>query len=70
MPIVYTIMHRYKNSSVQNPTSFDNETETTVQIYQNIDFLKSRVINTRNPFSRLNAAWRGKFRIEELNMTT
>ena len=68
-PDVYRIMYRFKNTSFQNPTSFDNGTETTVPIYPNIDYLKNRVINTRNPFSRLNAAWRDKFRIEELSKT-
>ena len=63
-PDVYTIMHRFKNISFHNPTSFVNGTETAVPIYPNIDHLKNRVINTRNPFSRLNAAWRDKFRIE------
>ena len=69
-PDVYRIMYRFKNTSFQNPTSFDNGTETTVPIYPNIDYLKNRVINTRNPFSRLNAAWRDKFRIEAPHMTT
>ena len=69
VPDVYTIMHRFKNISFQNPTSFVNGTETAVPIYPKIDHLKNRVINTRNPFSRLNAAWRDKFRIEELSKT-
>ena len=59
-PFVYNIMDRFKNISFQNPMTFVNRNQTTVPIYPEIEHLKKRVINTRNPFSRLNAAWRDK----------
>ena len=69
-PDVYTIMNIFKDASFQNPTSFVNGTGTTVPIYPNHDYLKKRVINTRNPFNRLNAAWRDKYREYLYNNTT
>ena len=69
-PDVYTIMNIFKDASFQNPTSFVNGTGTTVPIYPNHYYLKKRVINTRNPFNRLNAAWRDKYREYLYNNTT
>lgn len=73
-PDVYTIMNIFKDASFQNPTSFlkfKNQYGTeTVPIYPNHDYLKKRVINTRNPFNRLNAGWRDKYREFLYNTTT
>ena len=61
-PDVYGIMEIFADSSFVNPSSFVKRNKKTVPIYPDSKHFKKRVVNTRNPFSRLNAAWRDKYR--------
>ena len=60
--IVYKIMRNFQDLSFVNPMTFVKKNNSTVPIYRPEEQVRKRVINTRNPFSRLNAAWRDKFR--------
>ena len=60
--IVYKIMGNFQELSFVNPMTFVKRNNNTVPIYPPEEQVRKRVINTRNPFSRLNAAWRDKFR--------
>ena len=60
--IVYKIMSNFQDFSLVNPMTFVKKNNSTVPIYPPEEQVRKRVINTRNPFSRLNAAWRDKFR--------
>ena len=61
-PSVYWFMNHFKQSEFVNPMTFLERDGQTTPIYPQLRPDEKRVLNTRNPFSRLYAAWGDKFR--------
>ena len=67
-PKVYYMMSLFGGKRFMNPAHFERieSTNRSTPVYENIDEM-ARVINTRNPFDRIHAAWSDKFRVSKLN---
>ena len=63
-PAVYWFMNFFKEINFVNPMTFLDRNGTTTPIYHELQSSEKRILNTRNPFSRLYAAWGDKFRTE------
>ena len=61
-PAVYWVMNTFKNVEFINPMTFLERDGETTPIYPQLRPSEKRILNTRNPFSRLYAAWGDKFR--------
>ena len=61
-PAVYWFMNQFKQVEFVNPMTFLERDGKTTPIYPQLRPTEKRVLNTRNPFSRLSAAWGDKFR--------
>ena len=61
-PAVYWFMNNFKQVEFVNPMTFLERDGQTTPIYPQLRPDEKRVLNTRNPFSRLYAAWGDKFR--------
>ena len=61
-PAVYWFMNMFKQVHFVNPMTFLERNGTTKPIYPPLMRNEKRILNTRNPFSRLYAAWGDKFR--------
>ena len=61
-PSVYWFINHFKQAGFVNPMTFLERDGHTTPIYPQLRPDEKRVLNTRNPFSRLYAAWGDKFR--------
>ena len=62
-PAVYHFMNNYIPSSIVNPQTFSKHKKKITPVYQKLPSKTKRIVNTRNPFSRLYAAWGDKLRL-------
>ena len=61
-PACYWFMNNFKQVQFVNPMTFLERDGKTTPIYPQLRPTEKRILNTRNPFSRLCAAWGDKFR--------
>ena len=61
-PNVYWFMNEFKQVQFVNPMTFLERNGKTTPIYPQLSPHEKRILNTRNPFSRLYAAWSDKLR--------
>ena len=69
-PAVYLVMNTFKNIKFLNPMTFLGRDNKTTPIYPQLRPSEKRILNTRNPFSRLYAAWGDKFQSSYYNEPT